>query len=329
MLMASACFASTTYASDPAARLAELEQQLKSLQREVTTLRTQVRHNTGNLERDTRRSPRTASTVSDTLAAHPIAGDRSRVSSRPASAAFAAVPGTWAGFYVGGNAGYGFSSRTDTTITALDAGAALRNIFITPLLSDSRSGSIYGLQFGINAEWRNLIYGVELDMNHALIEGSESGPPIIVGAGPAYDVTSTETKLDWFGTARLRAGFAPISQSFVYATGGLAFGQVTFSPSIIAHNNGACTLTANICATPSEAKWKTGWALGAGWELAFDEKWSAKLEYLYYDLGRISTPLLPLHNGTKGITWDDATKVTGNIVRVGLNYRFGWPDIGR
>ena len=58
-----------------------------------------------------------------------------------------------------------------------------------------------------------------------------------------------------------------------------------------------------------------GWTLGAGWEYAFAEKWSAKIEYLYYDLGTIANTMTPA-NGATGITFEkSSTRINGNIVR--------------
>ena len=64
-----------------------------------------------------------------------------------------------------------------------------------------------------------------------------------------------------------------------------------------------------------------GWTIGGGWEYAFAPNWSAKIEYLYYDLGKISANL----PGTfgPGTTFRESVDVKGNIVRVGWNYKFG------
>jgi outer membrane immunogenic protein len=74
----------------------------------------------------------------------------------------------------------------------------------------------------------------------------------------------------------------------------------------------------------------------------FLPNWSAKIEYLYYDLGRVTNYLSPLAltttesfrdiNGkvfssralaTVGIP-TSSTRFNGNIVRVGLSYHFSW-----
>jgi outer membrane immunogenic protein len=61
-------------------------------------------------------------------------------------------------------------------------------------------------------------------------------------------------------------------------------------------------------------------------------QWSVKLEYLYYDLGRVTYNSLlaaPLFNFFPGAppnyfvnNVQTSTRFNGNIVRVGLNYQF-------
>ena len=55
---------------------------------------------------------------------------------------------------------------------------------------------------------------------------------------------------------------------------------------------------------------KAGWTAGGGIEAHISGPWSAKLEYLYVDLGR------------GGSVLGSDSKFQTNIVRVGLNYRF-------
>ena len=55
---------------------------------------------------------------------------------------------------------------------------------------------------------------------------------------------------------------------------------------------------------------KVGWTVGGGLEAAIAGPWTAKIEYLYVDLG----------NGGS-IAGSDASFHT-NIIRAGLNYRF-------
>jgi hypothetical protein len=68
---------------------------------------------------------------------------------------------------------------------------------------------------------------------------------------------------------------------------------------------------------------KVGSALGAGIEYAFGNRLSAKVEYLYYDLGHITVTGVPLSSfilsaNRSNTSFDE----NGQIVRLGLNYKF-------
>jgi outer membrane immunogenic protein len=81
-----------------------------------------------------------------------------------------------------------------------------------------------------------------------------------------------------------------------------------------------------------------GWTAGGGVEWMFAQNWSAKLEYLYYDLGKIQMyggSALQVRNAVgpfgAGTPRGELATVAGqnvsahfngNIVRVGLNYHF-------
>jgi outer membrane immunogenic protein len=59
-----------------------------------------------------------------------------------------------------------------------------------------------------------------------------------------------------------------------------------------------------------------GWAFGGGLEYAFLSNWSAKIEYLYVDLGSFNTGPASLVNNVS---------FKESIVRGGLNYKFSGP----
>jgi outer membrane immunogenic protein len=64
---------------------------------------------------------------------------------------------------------------------------------------------------------------------------------------------------------------------------------------------------------------RNGWTVGGGIEVAFAPGWSAKLEYLYVDLGRVNRTWI-LGGGLPNLT--DSADFTMNVVRTGVNYRF-------
>ncbi len=102
-----------------------------------------------------------------------------------------------------------------------------------------------------------------------------------------------ETRNDWLGTARGRLGYA-FDRFLPFVTGGAAFGDIKNTISTVGSS------TAN----------KAGWTVGGGLEAALTGPWTAKVEYLYVDLGR-------------GASLAGAdTRFNTNLVRAGVNYRF-------
>jgi outer membrane immunogenic protein len=70
----------------------------------------------------------------------------------------------------------------------------------------------------------------------------------------------------------------------------------------------------------SSSSSQLGWTIGAGLEYAFMGNWSAKLEYLYVDLGNFDAGIAPVVN---------TVSFKENIVRAGLNYKFSGPIFSR
>jgi outer membrane immunogenic protein len=128
----------------------------------------------------------------------------------------------------------------------------------------------------------------------------------------------------------------------VYATGGLAYGEVKSSAS---YSLQGCLVL--ICApgtiaslfstgpTPaagSTSSTRVGWTAGAGMEWMIDPRWSVKAEYLYYDLGTATYGLSPSTFTVLGVfsstvNTTASAKFAGSIARVGLNYRFSYYDV--
>jgi outer membrane immunogenic protein len=72
-----------------------------------------------------------------------------------------------------------------------------------------------------------------------------------------------------------------------------------------------------------------GFTAGGGLEWLIDRRWSAKLEYLYYNLGTLSYTNSPMSSFFTGTTTTILTNTStssvlfdGHIINVGLNYRF-------
>jgi outer membrane immunogenic protein len=225
----------------------------------------------------------------------------------------------WTGCYVGANIGYSWG-RARGDINTPDLGVIGLTSFP---ISQNLNGVIGGGQIGCNRQFDNRwVLGIEADFQGSGERHSNSfSDPfaIAVGEGITGVLSQTiESKIQWFGTVRGRAGFLINPTLMLYGTGGLAYGKVSASDNatlVIDIGNGPVTVSNSI----SASKTKVGWTLGAGIEGAlFDTRnWTWKVEYLYVDLGSLSgagtTPIFGTYS------WN--ARFTDNIVRVGLNYR--------
>jgi outer membrane immunogenic protein len=182
----------------------------------------------------------------------------------------------WTGFYVGINGGGGWgNSNWNDPYGSTDAKV---------------SGGLVGGTLGYNFQMGQAVFGLEGDIDWSDIRGS-TNTGICSG-------TSCETRNSWLATARGRIGYA-FDRVMPFVTGGAAFGDIKATPAGL----GTTTTT------------KTGWTVGGGAEFAIAGPWTAKVEYLYVDLGKGDCSANICGPGT------DASFTT-NLVRAGINFRF-------
>ncbi len=124
----------------------------------------------------------------------------------PPAPVFAAAPVfTWTGFYVGVNAGYGWSNDDFDAFDAADI--------------DDDGGFVGGAQVGYNYQIGSFVVGLEGDIQYVdfgregVFNFEDENGEILQGEFESSD---------WFGTVRARAGVA-FGQALIYATGGFAF----------------------------------------------------------------------------------------------------------
>jgi outer membrane immunogenic protein len=220
---------------------------------------------------------------------------------------------SWSGFYLGANAGVsGGNFDTSDLYGIYGSGDQYR--------ADSK-GFSGGGQLGYNYQLpgSNLVVGIETDFQGSTLQGTYDSYQ--AGTGGWQDAS----KVDWWGTARGRVGYA-FGSFLPYATGGLAYGHVA--------TNGSCSATAwpYACNQSQGAVSGTqiGWTAGAGVEYAVTRNLSFKAEYLYTDLGSANSPNYYLDATFGGPTYspgdDMRTTTTFSTVRVGLNYKFDTPQ---
>jgi outer membrane immunogenic protein len=94
----------------------------------------------------------------------------------------------------------------------------------------------------------------------------------------------------------------------------MAAAEVTTGVSV----NGGIVFVNGFSGTNTTA-WQTGWTAGGGMEFALSENWSAKGEWMYFDLGSETFLVATLPN----FNFHAEADTTGEVVRVGVNYHFG------
>ncbi|HZT26698.1 MAG TPA: outer membrane beta-barrel protein [Pseudolabrys sp.] len=237
-----------------------------------------------------------------------------------APSAVAPVPAwNWSGLYAGVNAGGGFGDPALTTNSS--SPLALENFFATTT-HPSMLGFIGGGQIGFNWQFAPMwLAGVEADFQGADQKGTTTTAFTFPGE-PASDTASV--KLKWLGTVRGRLGLLTnADETLWYVTGGLAYGGVD-----MALSSSNFIFPANAVGTTTFSHTKTGWTLGGGVEEHLFGNWTAKVEYLYVDLGSVQdTAQAFLVAGVPPATAITAhADLRDHIVRAGLNYKFwDWP----
>lgn len=248
---------------------------------------------------------------------------------------------SWTGFYVGANGGYSWGrSRTDVSYYNTATGAAIAPPAgsITNASFDM-NGGIAGGQAGYNWQSANWVYGLEGDLQWSGERGSAgyscAAVAIVAGAclpgltflpvAAAGGTTLTiDQHLQWFGTLRGRVGILATPKVLFYGTGGLAFGEIKTTGTL----TGFTPAGVAVASIGSSSTTRAGWTVGVGVEGKITREWSAKLEYLYMDLGRFGSGPFTLAPGST-IGANASSHFTDHILRAGFNYQFAGPVVAK
>lgn len=158
-------------------------------------------------------------------------------------------------------------------------------------------GGLIGGTLGYNRQAGSWVFGLEADYSSADIEGSSNTCGAI---SPVPHVCGT--RVESLGTLRGRIGYAAGASGnwLPYVTGGLAVGELKAWDSLF---------------PASATDLRAGWTIGGGLEVGMTQHWTAKVEYLYTDLG--SGQVFDVVPGVP-----ETVSFTANVVRAGINYRF-------
>jgi len=270
-----------------------------------------------------------------------------------------AVPSAynWGGLYGGINVGYGFANGSTSTgslagtysntvnnpnITGATAGSTTPISAIWNNSAISPSGVIGGGQIGYNYQMTPMfVVGIEAD-----IQASDMGStvaymtPSLQPAGGFTGINNAKN-IDWFGTARARIGFVVpgYSNFLVYGTGGFAYGYVnntvglfsTIPGSVVDIQGPVAFPASGVSGTSTSGNTQVGWTAGGGveWSPQTFPAWSAKVEYLYTDLGSTNQAIYGTYAapGQGVFAANHQSPTQFNTVRAGLNWHFN-PFVG-
>jgi outer membrane immunogenic protein len=140
------------------------------------------------------------------------------------------------------------------------------------------SGIAGGIEAGYNWQRGNFVFGGETDIQ---LSGADD------------TLAPYEFSNPWFGTLRARAG-VDVGNVLLFGTAGFAYGDLRADSSGL-----------------TESHTNVGWVAGAGAEIGFTPRWSAKAEWLYLDLADSAYSVTGKNNG-----------LSADLLRLGINYHF-------
>jgi len=214
---------------------------------------------------------------------------------------------SWAGWYIGLNAGVNWQLATNSK----------RDPKVEGGLDDpstTATGFIGGGQMGYNFQDGNFVWGLEGDIDG--LTGKGRSQSWFAGTSAAtHGSKNFSNQIQWLSTIRARTGLA-VGNTMAYVTGGLAIGGVQNS-----WNN----TFPGAYGTKSESKTQIGWAFGGGIEhILWNSHWTVALEGLFVDLGK-SSATIPGMESRDGTTLNTKTARFSNQALIGrfkLNYKF-------
>jgi outer membrane immunogenic protein len=244
---------------------------------------------------------------------------RAGAADMPVKAQPSVTAATWTGFYVGANVGYGWGN------TAVQiAGTPPFDAFVGPAIDSTTAtdpkGVLGGIQAGYNFQYDAIVLGIETDLDWSGIRKNQTDAHGDPGLPATLFTTSGDQKLDLFGTLRGRLGWTFVNL-LIYATGGLAYGHASVSTTTGSTIGGVFCSPGGFsdCTSGSASKTLAGSAWGGGLEWNLGGHWSAKAEYLYYNLGGLSFSAPNALNPVN--PFRSSVDFKGNIGRIGLNYK--------
>jgi opacity protein-like surface antigen len=228
------------------------------------------------------------------------------------------TPPPWSGLYVGVNAGAVWQepnsflncfdfTNPDPTVCSTELSFGIPGNFFS--LNDT--GFLGGGQIGYNMAFGNVVAGVEADIAYTSISTTTT---FLQPFPCCVRDTFMHQELQSLSTLRARLGYT-VDNVLIYATGGLAIGQVSYAFGLVDDQ-----FVGGGLAAASDSQLRAGYTTGGGVEVSFGQ-WSLKTEYLFYDLGTetLTAPFL-IGGVPEPFTFRPEFNTQGHIVRIGTNF---------
>ncbi|MDR3467362.1 MAG: outer membrane beta-barrel protein [Xanthobacteraceae bacterium] len=190
----------------------------------------------------------------------------------------------------------------------------------------SASSWVAGAVAGYNWQRGSVVFGFEGDLSGTDLRSESTGgfSSPINNINFTYPTGDVVAKVDWYGTARARLGWAQ-GPFLLYGTAGLAYGHAslntTYNLGTVGQNNALGPLTAQTSPV------QVGWVAGGGVEYLLTSNLSLNLEYQYVDLGTLNQDAPSATIGRRTITGPGASAhAEFQVVTLGVSWHFGAPS---
>ena len=216
---------------------------------------------------------------------------------------------SWAGFYIGGNGGWGTSHK------CWDVRSFVNVIPLAEGCHDADGGTIGG-QIGYRWQASNWVFGLEAQGNWADFNGSNISLSV-----PRW---TNNSKIEAFGLFTGQVGYA-WNNVLWYVKGGAAVTDDRYRGTV----SPTFPFAGSVFDAANETRW--GGVIGTGIEFGFAPNWSVAVEYDHLFMGNRDISLI-----SRGVLGVGVIPVGGvfrtnsisqdvDIVTARINYRFGGP----
>jgi outer membrane immunogenic protein len=214
-----------------------------------------------------------------------------------------AIAPTWTGFYLGFNAGWGWTGKGDTKFKFSGAIDSLPH-------TETMSSPVIGGQFGYNWQTGSWVWGIEADVDGSHLQANHTA--MVPTIGTAF----LNERQEWLASGRFRAGYI-WGPGMIYFTAGMAWSRAQIDGGATVFGGGGASNNFSI------SQVRSGTVVGTGYEWMIAPNWSARAEMLWYKFTGTTTGtvMFPAAGTTVAA---GTTKFDTVIARLGLDYKFDW-----